>query len=69
MFKIEFRYDETFQKWDVFAIGAASEVEAKQGFNAVVLTARDATPSLEMNRADLQPDGSYKISVGMRRPV
>ncbi len=61
MFAIIFEYDGI--GWEVYASGASSELEARQGFNAVLLTAREATPELEYNRAELQPDGRFKIIV------
>jgi hypothetical protein len=64
-FQVRFVYDESSRKWDTFVEGASTELEALQGFNAVLLTTRIATPSIETNRADLQPDGSYRISVGI----
>jgi hypothetical protein len=64
-FTVSFVYCETTRKWDVFIYGAASELEARQGFNAVVLTANQAIPNINCNQASLQPDGSYKINVGI----
>lgn len=63
MFVVAFEYDEQAHKWDVMVSGAASELEAKQGFNAVVIMASDATPRVDCNRAEKQADGRYKISV------
>jgi hypothetical protein len=63
-FTVSFVYCEHTRKWDVFVHGATTELEARQGFNAVLITASQATPELAYNRAELQPDGSYKISVG-----
>jgi len=64
MFSVTFLYDEPTRKWDVFVHGATTELEALQGFNAVVLTACEAIPKVAYNRAESQSDGSYKISVG-----
>lgn len=64
MFEVAFIYDEPAQKWEVIVRGAASPLEALQGFNAVLITARQAIPRVESNRADVQPDGTYKVSVG-----
>jgi hypothetical protein len=64
MFKVTFQYCETSGLWDVFVTGAINDVEARQGFNAVILTALLAIPKVEANKAELQPDGSYKIIVG-----
>lgn len=64
MFKVTFQYCETSRRWDVYVTGASNDVEARQGFNAVILTAREAIPKLNANKAELQPDGSYKIIVG-----
>jgi len=73
-FTVTFEYDAAARKWDVIVRGAESERDAVQGFNAVLLTAQQATPSLECNRATLveteanaDPDiatHTYRISVG-----
>ena len=65
MFEVRFCYCETSRKWEVFVFGATSGLEAQQGFNAVVVTASEATPRVECTKAEIQPDGSYKISVGL----
>lgn len=65
MFEICFQYDEVLGKWEVIAKGATTPLEAVQGFNAVLLTASEATPSIETNKAELLTDGSYKIHVGV----
>lgn len=65
-FTVAFEYDEPSQKWEVFVHGATTPLEALQGFNAVVITMRDATPRVECNRAEKQANGSYKISVGLQ---
>jgi len=64
MFQVTFQFVELTRKWDVFVHGAETELEARQGFNAVILTTRQAIPELAFNRAKIQPDGSYKINVG-----
>lgn len=64
-FKVIFVYDNEEAKWDVFIEGATSALEALQGFNAVLITAHDAIPRVECNKATLEPDGTYKISVGV----
>ncbi len=64
MFVVAFEYDEQAHKWEVMVSGAASELEAKQGFKAVIITASEATPKVDCNRAEMQADGRYKISVG-----
>ena len=66
MFEIAFQYDEPTTKWEVIARGASSGTEALQGFNAVVMTAMEATPKVACNKAE--PTGNpneYKISVGV----
>lgn len=68
-FEIRFIYDEKARLWDVKAIGAATPLEALQGFTAVLLTCRQAIPDPKANRAELQPDGTYSISNGVRPPV
>ncbi len=63
MFSVTFQYDETERKWDAYVTGAANAKEACEGFNAVLLTASQATPGC--NIATLQADGRYLISVGL----
>jgi hypothetical protein len=65
MFEVKFQYDETTQLWEVMVSGATSATEALQGFNAVLMTASQATPRLDCNRAELQPNGEYKIHIGI----
>jgi len=60
MFEVCFQYDPDSTKWEVIVKGAKGELEARQGFNAVILTARMAIPSL----AAMLPNGDYKIIVG-----
>ncbi len=64
MLTVTFEYDETLGKWEVMVSGAKTELEALQGFNAVIYTCRDATPDIRFNKAILQSDKRYKISVG-----
>ena len=64
VFTVAFEYDESCAGWEVMVSNAANAVEAVQGFNAVVITTRDATPGMH-NRAEVQPDGRYKIFVGV----
>lgn len=64
---VSFTYYETSRKWEVTVSGVVSDIEAKQAFNAVVLTCLDATPELDANKAtkvEGQPD-TYKISIGL----
>ncbi len=42
MFEITFQYDRELGKWEVIAKGADSALDALQGFNAVLMTAREA---------------------------
>lgn len=65
MFEVCFRYDEQMGLWDVFVKGATSELEALQGFNAAIITARNATPVVAANKATMLDNGEYKISVGV----
>ncbi len=62
---ITFVYDEAARKWDVFARGVTDDVEARQAFYAVLITCMQATPRIDYNKAELQEDSSYKISVGV----
>ncbi len=64
-FTVTFEYDERLRKWEVYVSGAQSELDALQGFNAVVLTARGAVPKVDHNKVELQSDGRYKVSVGV----
>ena len=41
-----FRYDEETQKWEPFVTGTRDSTEAKQAFNAVVLTVQELNPVL-----------------------
>ena len=66
MFSVTFEYDESIGKWDVLANGAVDATEAVHGFNAVVITASEARPGMH-NTAELQPDGRYKINVGVEQ--
>ena len=63
--EVTFRYDEASRLWDIFVTGVTSTLEARQAFNAVVITAGEATPHVDANRAEQQTDGVYKISVGL----
>lgn len=64
---VSFTYDESSRKWEVEVSGVTDDIEAKQAFNAVILTCSDATPQLNANRAtkvEGQPN-TYKISIGL----
>jgi hypothetical protein len=63
--KVSFVYDEYFRKWEVFVTGVKNNLEARQAFNAVVITCEDAIPKVDSNRAEQLEDGSYKISIGV----
>lgn len=65
MFEVCFQYDEPARRWEVIVKGATSALEALQGFNAAIITAQDATPSIDCNKAEQLADGTYKISVGI----
>lgn len=65
MFEVCFQYDKQISNWEVIVKGAASEVEAVQGFNAVILTMRQVTPTIEANEATHLHTDQYKISVGI----
>lgn len=67
-FTISCEYDPDCGKWEVLVSNAADATEAVQGFNAVVITLRDAEPGMH-HRAELQPDGRYKINVGILPPI
>jgi small nuclear ribonucleoprotein (snRNP)-like protein len=64
-FTVTFTYDARARKWEVVVRGAESVQGALEGFNAMLLTARQATPSLAMNRATRTSPGVYVISVGI----
>lgn len=49
MVKVIFEYDETTRKWDPIVNGTISPIEARQAFNAVVLTCKELDPEL-LNR-------------------
>jgi hypothetical protein len=53
MVTVEFRYDEKSRKWEPSVHGVKDQTEAKQAFNAVVLTCRDVFVSLEHGVKDL----------------
>jgi len=63
--KVTFEYDESLKLWEVYVSGVDSSLEALQAFNAVLLTAEEATPRCDCNRAEMEGDGRYKISVGV----
>ncbi len=68
MFKVIFEYDEASRKWEVFVEGATTALEAVQGFNAVVITAHEATPTVAANKAmhEITPlMNRYKIIIGV----
>lgn len=46
MFKVIFTYDETGGKWLASVEGAESKQEARDGFHAVILTARQLNTEL-----------------------
>lgn len=63
---VTFVYDEPSSKWDVFVNGVKDDLEARQAFNAVIITTcYNATLKIDHSKADKQEDGSYKISVGV----
>lgn len=64
--KVIFIYCEASCKWDVLVSGVADDVEARQAFNAVVITCQDATPKLDANKASLASSepNVYRISIG-----
>lgn len=59
-FRVIFTYDEPSRKWETTVEGAENETEAKQGFNAVVITAREAHVCLE-HKTTTNSDGSIKL--------
>ena len=61
---VSFIYDDTLGKWEVVVAGVLSELEARQAFNAVIITVQMATPTLEANKAEQFGDEFYKISIG-----
>lgn len=63
-FKVVFEYDTKSCEWEVKVFGAKDSEDALEGFNAVILTSRLAIPDTKCNKADLQKDGSYYISIG-----
>lgn len=42
-----FNYDESSSKWEVEIVGTDSHIEAKQAFNAVVLTCKEVRIGLD----------------------
>lgn len=47
MVKVTFSYDENCRKWEATISGVEDETEAKQAFNAVLITARQAKVTME----------------------
>lgn len=64
MFEVCFQYDEQLSKWDVIVKGAKNAHEALQGFSAVILTTREASPLIVCNKAELTEANTYRISIG-----
>ena len=58
--QVIFEYEEDVRKWEVYVTNVENELEARQAFNAVILTARIATPELESNKATLVSENKYK---------
>jgi hypothetical protein len=63
--RVIFEYCELSARWEVFVEGVVDGVEARQAFNAVLISSQEATPSVAANRAEQQPDGRWKIIVGV----
>ena len=59
-FQIILQYDQLALKWEVFVEGAASELEAKQGFNAVLLTLQETFVTLE-HKVKIHEDGKMEL--------
>jgi len=49
-FQVIFEYQEASRNWEVFVKGAHTELEARQGFCAVLFTTHDATPAVQFNK-------------------
>jgi hypothetical protein len=64
-FTVTFTYDPRSRKWEVVVRGAECVRDALEGFNAVLLTCRQATPTVLANRAIRTSPGVYVISVGI----
>ena len=43
---VEFTHDDEVKKWEAHVIGAATSVEARQAFSAIVLTCQALNPDL-----------------------
>ena len=61
MVSVVFEYDEESTKWEMVVTGAKNETEAKQAFNAVVLTCRDVVVSME-HKVERVSIGEYVIT-------
>jgi len=59
MVKVIFTYDEQHRKWEATIQGVTSPVEARQAFNAVVVTCRQTSVTLDHKVEEI--DGGYKI--------
>lgn len=66
MFQIVFEYHTEEGKWEIYAVNAESELEAVQGFNAVLITMRMTIPTDE-HRAEPLGEKKYKINVAIPR--
>ncbi len=45
--RVIFRYDASSSKWEIFVRNVENETEAKQAFNAVLLTCKDVVVGME----------------------
>jgi hypothetical protein len=60
--KVIFEYDEESRKWDPTVHDASSETEARQAFNAVVLTCRQLDPRLlNLSEVEALDNNGYRI--------
>lgn len=67
MVHVCFSYDEDSRKWECFVGGVASELEAKQAFNAVLLTCDKKTVSL-LHLVIASDNGFYQIIPAVEVP-
>lgn len=60
--EVAFQYDESTRKWEVVVRGVESKLEAKQAFNAVAITLREAILDCGLLHKVVQlPSGDYSL--------
>jgi len=68
-FRVILEYDRAKQGWDIMVTGADNPTDALNGFISAALSARQIIPHPDANKADLMPDGKYKISIGVNPAI